>query len=150
MSENIKVRSIVGTFLEHTRIYYFHHNGEEKLFLSSADMMTRNMENRVEILFPILKSHLKQRIYNWVDLMLADNVKAREQDSSGQYHYVIRTSDEAEINSQLMLCELASQRKHSAKQESTPVIDLKKRFPWLSSLSAKPLKRIGGMMKLFF
>ena len=53
ISENITVRSIVGRFLEHSRVYYFHHNGEERLFLSSADLMTRDMENRVEILFPI-------------------------------------------------------------------------------------------------
>ncbi|KYD18402.1 Polyphosphate kinase [Parageobacillus caldoxylosilyticus] len=46
------MRSIVGRFLEHSRIYYFHHNGEDKIFLSSADMMTRNMEKRGEILFP--------------------------------------------------------------------------------------------------
>ena len=59
VSENIKVRSIVGTFLEHTRIFSFHHNGEQKIYLSSADMMTRNMENRVEILFPILKGTFK-------------------------------------------------------------------------------------------
>ncbi|QXJ40084.1 Polyphosphate kinase [Parageobacillus caldoxylosilyticus] len=52
VSENIRVRSIVGRFLEHSRIYYFHHNGEDKIFLSSADMMTRNMEKRGEILFP--------------------------------------------------------------------------------------------------
>ncbi|RKJ30443.1 RNA degradosome polyphosphate kinase, partial [Butyricicoccus sp. 1XD8-22] len=53
ISENITVSSIVGRFLEHTRIYWFHHNGENKVFLSSADMMTRNMVKRVEILFPI-------------------------------------------------------------------------------------------------
>ena len=52
VSENIRVISIVGRLLEHSRIYYFHHNGEEKIYLSSADMMTRNMEKRVEILFP--------------------------------------------------------------------------------------------------
>lgn len=107
VSENIRVRSIVGVFLEHTRIYYFHHNGEEKLYLSSADMMTRNMENRVEILFPILKGHLKQRIKTWMKLMLADNVKAREQNSVGHYHYVEKAADEREVNSQLILYELA-------------------------------------------
>lgn len=107
VSENIKVRSIVGVFLEHTRIYYFHHNGEEKFYLSSADLMTRNMENRVEILFPILKGHLKQRIRTWVKLMLADNVKAREQNNSGHYHYVEKAADEREVNSQLILYEMA-------------------------------------------
>ncbi|MFC3884024.1 RNA degradosome polyphosphate kinase [Bacillus songklensis] len=101
VSENIKVRSIVGRFLEHGRIYYFHHNGEEKTFLSSADMMTRNMENRVEILFPILDDHLKERIHDWLSVMLADNVKAREQDPEGNYHYVKRTEQEPMINSQL-------------------------------------------------
>ena len=94
--------SIVGTFLEHTRIYWFHHNGENKIYLSSADMMTRNMENRVEILFPILKDHLKQRIFKSIDIMLADNVKAREQDSTGLYHYVERKPNEVEINSQTL------------------------------------------------
>lgn len=111
VSENITVRSIVGTFLEHARIYYFHHNGEKKVYLSSADMMTRNMETRVEILFPILKTHLKQRIFKWVDLMLSDNVKAREQDAAGHYHYVQRKAGEPEVNSQLAFCELAHQAK---------------------------------------
>ena len=109
VSGNIKVRSIVGTFLEHTRIYSFHHNGENKIYLSSADMMTRNMETRVEILFPILDGFLKQRIHKWVDIMLADNSKAREQDSDGHYHYVERKADEVEVNSQSQLCELAHQ-----------------------------------------
>ncbi len=120
VSENIKVRSIVGTFLEHTRIYSFYHNGEQKVYLSSADMMTRNMENRVEILFPILKGHLKQRIFKWVNVMLADNVKAREQDSSGDYHYVARKPDEVEINSQLELCEMAHDaREHEEEKKKT-------------------------------
>ena len=120
VSGNIKVRSIVGTFLEHTRIFSFYHNGEQKVYLSSADMMTRNMENRVEILFPILKGHLKQRILNWVDIMLADNVKAREQDSSGDYHYVERKPDEAEVNSQLKLCEMAHDaREHEEEKKKT-------------------------------
>ncbi|MRG86743.1 RNA degradosome polyphosphate kinase [Salinibacillus xinjiangensis] len=107
VSENITVRSIVGTFLEHTRIFCFYHNGEKKVYLSSADMMTRNMENRVELLFPILKRHLKERIFKWIYVILADNVKAREQDSNGKYDYVKRQEYEPEINSQLKLYELA-------------------------------------------
>lgn len=106
VSENIRVRSIVGRFLEHSRIYYFHHNGEEKIYLSSADMMTRNMEKRVEILFPVFASPLKKRIKSVLVLELSDNVKAREQDENGIYHYV-RAADEHKINCQLTLFALA-------------------------------------------
>lgn len=102
-SENITVRSIVGRFLEHSRIYYFHHNGEEKTCLSSADMMTRNMEKHVEILFPIFDGAIKQRIRDILEVSLADNVKARMQDDTGQYHYVERSGDDLEIDSQLVL-----------------------------------------------
>lgn len=118
VSENIKVRSIVGKFLEHNRIYCFYHNGEQKIYLSSADMMTRNMENRVELLFPILENHLKQRILKWVGLMLADNVKAREQDPTGHYHYVEQKPNEVKINSQLMLCEMAQQAEELVKKKT--------------------------------
>lgn len=87
ISENIQVVSIVGRFLEHSRIYYFHRNGASKLFLSSADMMTRNMIKRVEILFPILSPSIKKRILAIVDLELQDTVKARVQDEKGNYSY---------------------------------------------------------------
>ena len=93
ISENITVRSIVGRFLEHSRAYYFHHNGEERLFLSSADLMTRDMENRVEILFPIFDGQIKKRIKEILLIYLADNTKAREQDEFGQYHFVPITED---------------------------------------------------------
>lgn len=107
VSENITVRSIVGRFLEHTRIYYFHHNGEKKFFLSSADLMTRNMEKRVEIMFPIFSGYLKQRITQWMQIMMSDNVKAREQSSDGTYHYVKRAEDEPIVDSQQTLFQLA-------------------------------------------
>ncbi|MBO1514615.1 RNA degradosome polyphosphate kinase [Metabacillus bambusae] len=103
VSENIKVRSIVGRFLEHSRIYFFHHNGEEKTFLSSADMMTRNMEKRVEILFPIFDGDIKMRINSILASALSDNVKAREQDEKGNYHYVKKNIEEPVIDSQLLL-----------------------------------------------
>lgn len=105
VSENIRVISIVGRFLEHSRIYFFHHNGEEKIFLSSADMMTRNMEKRVEILFPIFEGDLKKKLKGLLALQLADNMKAREQDSDGVYHYVQKRENEAEIDSQAILTE---------------------------------------------
>ncbi|MFE5430825.1 RNA degradosome polyphosphate kinase [Peribacillus simplex] len=133
VSQNIKVRSIVGRFLEHSRIYYFHHNGEEKTFLSSADMMTRNMENRVEILFPILKSHLKKRIHKIVRLMLEDNMKAREQDSTGHYRYVERTDDVMEVNSQLLLCKMAYHMKNAEEKQRTSAFDLKHKLSKVGS-----------------
>ncbi|MFB1081290.1 RNA degradosome polyphosphate kinase [Jeotgalibacillus sp. JSM ZJ347] len=99
ISENIHVRSIVGRFLEHSRIYYFYHNGEEKCMLSSADMMTRNMDKRVELLFPITEQLHKNRIKKILDLQLADNMKARVQDQNGIYTYVDR-GDKPEFHAQ--------------------------------------------------
>ncbi|WP_305076509.1 RNA degradosome polyphosphate kinase [Pseudalkalibacillus hwajinpoensis] len=103
VSSRITVRSIVGQFLEHTRIFYFHHSGEENIYLSSADMMTRNMDKRIEILFPILQSNLRQKVRATLDLILKDNVKARIQDSKGLYHYVEKKPNEPSINSQQKL-----------------------------------------------
>ncbi|RSL30915.1 RNA degradosome polyphosphate kinase [Salibacterium salarium] len=108
ISENITVRSIVGRFLEHSRIYFFRNNGKEKIFLSSADWMTRNMEKRIEIMFPILDPFLKQRLKTILDITLHDNQKARIQDKSGKYNYLIPEADEPPHNSQLQLFERAS------------------------------------------
>ncbi len=107
VSENIRVRSNVGRFLEHSRIYYFHHNGEARTYLSSADMMTRNMEKRVEILFPIFEELIKKRIYQILHIQLSDNVKARVQDPFGDYHYVKRSEHEPKFNGQMVLYEQA-------------------------------------------
>ena len=103
ISDNIRVRSIVGRLLEHSRVYYFYHNGEEKTYLSSADMMTRNMENRIEILFPLYDAKIKAEVKHILLISLKDNVKAREQDNKGHYQYVKRKSGEKEINSQVIL-----------------------------------------------
>ncbi|MFD0770907.1 RNA degradosome polyphosphate kinase [Bacillus sp. CGMCC 1.60114] len=106
ISENIRVISVVGRYLEHSRIYYFHHNGEEKLFLSSADWMTRNMEKRVEISFPILEFDMKARIKDILQLILDDNVKAREQNEYGEYYYVANDGAQ-EMESQMKLFQMA-------------------------------------------
>lgn len=107
ISENITVTSIVGRFLEHSRIYWFHHNGEDKVYLSSADMMTRNMVRRVEILFPIYSEDIKQRIMHSLATQFADNQKARILDSTGKYHYKKERHQEEKINSQEMFIEEA-------------------------------------------
>nr|WP_106783905.1 RNA degradosome polyphosphate kinase [Lysinibacillus timonensis] len=107
ISENITVSSIVGRFLEHTRIYWFHHNGKNSVFLSSADMMTRNMVKRVEILFPIFCKETKERVMSIFMTQLSDNVKARVQDSEGKYHYKENRNSANQINSQELFIEEA-------------------------------------------
>ena len=107
VSENIRVLSIVGRFLEHSRIYYFHQNGEGNMYLSSADMMTRNMIKRVEILFPIYDESIKSRLLDIMDIELNDNKKARIQQSNGEYVYV--DNDQEPLSSQQALMDRARQ-----------------------------------------
>ncbi|MBT2583816.1 RNA degradosome polyphosphate kinase [Planococcus sp. ISL-109] len=109
VSDNIRVRSIVGRLLEHSRVYSFHQNGKQKIYLSSADMMTRNLNNRIEILFPILDKRIKAQVWSILDLALKDNVKAREQDENGNYGYIRRLEGQAVIDSQMELFERAYQ-----------------------------------------
>jgi polyphosphate kinase len=86
LSENIRVRSVVGRFLEHSRIFYFHAGGANRLYLSSADWMERNFFRRIEAGFPILDKKLKQRIVKeGLRPYLADNTQAWEMDSNGNY-----------------------------------------------------------------
>jgi polyphosphate kinase len=86
VSENIEVLSVVGRFLEHSRVYYFHNGGEEEVFIGSADLMPRNIDHRVEVLVPILDPALVRNICDDVlSVYLADNVKARHMQSSGTY-----------------------------------------------------------------
>lgn len=86
VSDNIRVTSIVGRFLEHSRIYYFRNNGEEEMYAGSADLMPRNLDRRVEVLFPIenyrLRGHLRDEV---LALYLDDNVKARAMQPDGSY-----------------------------------------------------------------
>ncbi len=99
ISENIRVISIVGRFLEHSRAYYFFNNGNEEIYLSSADMMRRNLDRRVEILFPILDASHRQQIKRDLELMLKDNLKARRLKPDGTYEPIHH--DGKPFNSQL-------------------------------------------------
>ena len=84
-TENIKVTSIVGRFLEHSRIYSFGNGEDQKIYISSADFMTRNTEKRVEVACPILDDKLKARVNSMIEIILEDNVKARKLKSNGEY-----------------------------------------------------------------
>lgn len=88
VSENITVRSILGRFLEHSRIYYFANNGNEEVYLSSADMMPRNLNDRVELLFPVERQLHRKRIKEFLDLCLKDNVGAHIMTASGSWRRV--------------------------------------------------------------
>jgi len=103
VSDNIRVRSIIGRFLEHSRIYYFHANGKEKIFCSSADWMDRNFFRRIEVAFPILNDAHKRRVISDLDVHLSDNVQAWELQSSGQYVKVRPEADEAPLSAQTHL-----------------------------------------------
>ena len=99
VSEHITVRSIVGNFLEHSRIFYFYNNGQEEVYCASADWMPRNLEKRVEILFPIECEKLKKEVIHILDIELADNVKAHVLQPDNTYVKVDRRG-KAAISSQ--------------------------------------------------
>ena len=128
VSENIHVRSIVGRFLEHSRVYYFHHNGDENLFLSSADMMTRNMIKRVEIEFPILDDAIKKEILSLMAVYLADNTKARELHPDGTYRHV--RNDKPAMDAQKYFMELANKEKEipSLSEKDSWLKKIQRRF----------------------
>jgi len=104
ISENIQVTSILGRFLEHSRIYYFRNAGQEEIYIGSADLMPRNINWRVEVLFPVqdprLIRHLRTKV---LDTYLADNVKARRMKSDGSYERLKPQPKEPLVNGQLWL-----------------------------------------------
>lgn len=101
VSENIRVLSVVGRFLEHSRIFYFHNDGQEQIYLGSADLMPRNINHRVEVLFPVQDNRLIYHLRNEVlEIYLKSNVKAREMTSDGNYRYIVPKPHDTLINPQ--------------------------------------------------
>ena len=105
VSENIRVTSIVGRFLEHARVYYFHNGGDEEILLGSADLMPRNLDRRVEQIFPVEDAFIKNAIKRILDIHLRDNVKAREMLPDGRYRRVRPGPDEEPLNAQQWMIE---------------------------------------------
>jgi polyphosphate kinase len=104
LSENIRVVSIVGRFLEHSRIYYFHNGGEQEILLGSADLMPRNLNQRVEVLFPIEDRYMIKGIYEDIlSIYLADNVKARQMNPDGSFRRLHPGKDQEGISAQIQL-----------------------------------------------
>ena len=116
VSENISVRSIVGTFLEHSRIFYFENAGKSEVYCGSADWMPRNLERRVEILFPVEDPKLKEKVLHSLDVQLRDTVKAHLLQPDGSYEKVDRRGKET-FNSQVAFCVEAME---AAKAQETP------------------------------
>lgn len=101
VSENITVSAIVGRFLEHARIYYFRNNGEEEVYLGSADLMPRNLDRRVEILFPVQDKKILSAIISTIlPVQLGDNTKKRMMQADGTYVRFSRPADEKPLNAQ--------------------------------------------------
>lgn len=115
ISDNIEVHSIVGRLLEHSRIYYFYNNGNQDVYLSSADMMKRNLNRRVETLFPILQPDLKERVLHIYDIMWNDNVKTRVLHND-VYSMVDRRGKKA-LNSQEYFIHQAQEKERELKQK---------------------------------
>jgi polyphosphate kinase len=106
VSENISVRSIVGQFLEHSRIFYFYNDGMEEIYMGSADWMPRNLDKRVEILFPVENDKLKKEVKKILEYQLEDNVKTHILQKDGTYEKVDRRGKQ-KFNSQDYFCQEA-------------------------------------------
>lgn len=122
VSENIHVRSIVGDFLEHSRIFYFHNGGSEEIYMGSADWMPRNLDRRVEIVFPVEDEAIKKELVHVLTLEFKDNVKAHLLKNDGTYEKQDKRGKTL-INSQMEFCREATERaqKKQIKKEKSRV-----------------------------
>ena len=107
LSENIRVRSLIGKYLEHARIFYFRH-ADPQIYIASADWMPRNLERRLELMTPIIDKNLQERLLEFLRLQLSDNELAFELQNSGEYAKVRLKDGDARINSQEVLEEYVS------------------------------------------
>ena len=145
-TEGLVIRQIVGRFLEHARVYAF---GVETdlVYLSSADMMTRNTEHRVEIAYPVLDDHCRSLVMQYVNLQLADNAKARQLTSEGTWEKVTPEPGEPTINSQELLISVAEMRAEADESELAPMTPFTRIIP---ELSLDQLRRVSSIPSHMF
>jgi polyphosphate kinase len=131
ISENISVRSIVGRQLEHSRIFWFHNGGDDKVFLSSADWMPRNLNDRVELFFPVETEEHIRRLQDILNLYLADNVGSHIMQSNGNYRRSTPgrgkpVSSQSILYEQAQLAAMAYNRQQREKDRLEKGVQLKK------------------------
>lgn len=139
MTDNIQIISIVGRFLEHSRIYTFGAGEDVKVFIASGDMMTRNTERRVEVACPIYDRAIKKRLLDMMDILLRDNVKAREQFADGRY--ILRTPlNSPPLNSQEYFMQEALRPPEEPKAVPSKAKTAKQRHSFFSFLHRRNSK----------
>ena len=116
LSDNITVRSITGRYLEHSRIFYFYNEGYEDLYLSSADLMPRNLDRRIELLFPVEDMDCRDRILEILQVELEDTVRSHWLRPDGTYHK-LDLRGKVKLDSQTELCRLAVEAGEKRKKE---------------------------------
>lgn len=131
VSETISVHSIVGRFLEHSRIYSFENDGNPKVYLSSADLMTRNLDRRVELLFPLKDDKLRDKVLEIFETMWQDNVKTRVLQADGQYEKKDRRGV-ARLNAQETFIE-AAVRQTDQELKQQKLTEMTQRFEPLNN-----------------
>ncbi|MBS5284519.1 MAG: RNA degradosome polyphosphate kinase [Clostridiales bacterium] len=132
LSENISVRSIVGNFLEHSRIFYFYNDGSPEVYMGSADWMPRNLDRRVEIMFPVENESLKAQVIHILELQLEDNVKAHILQPDGTYEKEDKRG-KVLVNSQDQFCKEAVKLAEEYRDEADPAV----------TRVFRPIERIG-------
>ena len=130
-TENVQVMSVVGRFLEHPRLFSFGMGKEQKIYIGSADMMTRNTEKRVEVACPILDAQIKEQANHYLDVMLKDNIKARVLQNDGTYRK--KRLVEPFIDSQAVFMDEAIK----AKQHPEQIVKKTGRFHGLKNMFRK-------------
>lgn len=128
VSENIHVTSIVGTYLEHARIFYFYNNGTEDIYMGSADWMPRNLDRRVEIIFPVEDDLLKAKVKHILDVQLSDTLKAYEMTDDSTYVRIKPPRGKKPVGAQDTFC-------REAKKHSEPDIDFFKKRTFVPILA---------------
>ena len=118
LSDNIRIISIVGRFLEHSRIYYFKNDGKEEYFIGSADIMKRNLEDRVEVVTPVEPAQLQKELRRILDVQLNDHRSAWEMQPDGSYIQLKPTGKDDQLSSQEQLINLAAERLAAARKLS--------------------------------
>lgn len=123
LSENISVISIVGRFLEHARVFYFHHGGDERVYISSADWMPRNLDRRVELLVPVEDNAARRRLITILEVYFRDTVKARRLLPDGRYERVAPEEGHKPVSSQETLYRAACRAVQNAEQSHATVFE---------------------------